>query len=199
MNSRPDAETIALYDAQAREYGDRFGGTKPYPRLEAFLDQVRPGGRVLDLGCGPGHASARMRERGFVPVPLDASGGMAAEAARRYGLDVTVADFSAIPGLGRFDGAWAHFSLLHADPADLPGHLADIHAALDPGAPFLIAMKTGTGTARDRIGRRYAYVGKEQLADLLARAGFSGLEIDTGADEGFDGTLSNFAIVTAHA
>ncbi len=199
MSSHPDAKTIALYDAQAREYAERFGGTKPDPRLEAFLDRVRPGGRVLDLGCGPGHASARMRERGFVPVALDASQGMADEAARRYGLDVTVADFSAISDLGRFDGAWAHFSLLHADPDDLPGHLADIHAALEPGAPFLIAMKTGTGTARDRIGRRYAYIGEQALADLISRTGFSGLEIDSGTDEGFDGTLSNFAIVTAHA
>ncbi|WP_108262475.1 class I SAM-dependent methyltransferase [Mangrovicoccus ximenensis] len=140
-----------------------------------------------------------MRGRGFDAVALDASAGMAAEAMRRYRLEVTVAGFSALPGLGRFDGIWAHFSLLHAEARALPGHVADIHAALEPGAPFLIAMKTGTGTARDRIGRRYAYIGEGALAELLHRTGFSRLEIDTGADEGFDGTLSNFVIVTAHA
>lgn len=197
--SRPDPDTLAVYDRKAGEYGTRFSWTKPYPRLEAFLSTLPDKARILDLGCGIGTASAHMRDAGFDVVPLDPSTGMAAEAKARHDLDVLIGDFDAIPDLGRFHAVWAHFSLLHADRTDLPRHFAAIHRALHPGGPFLVAMKTGTTTARDRLGRRYTYVTEAELTGLLTEAGFTPAEIAHGADEGLDGTVAPWIMVTAHA
>lgn len=195
----PDAQTLAVYDTRAPDYGTKFSWTGPYPRLEAFLDDLPSGARILDLGCGVGTAAARMTERGFKVVALDASTGMAAEAARRFGLTVIVDTFDAVPRLGQFDGIWAHFSLLHADPNALPRHLNDIHRALRPSGQFLIAMKTGEGAARDNLGRRYAYVTEAGLRDMLAQAGFTVTAIDHGAEKGFDEVKADFMVVRAHA
>lgn len=197
--TRPDPETLAVYDARAEEYGTKFSWTEPYPRLESFLAALPAGGRVLDLGCGIGTAAAQMRDTGFDVVAVDPSTGMAAEAKARFSLDVQIATFDIVPELGLFDGIWAHFSLLHAPRADLPRHLSEIHAALRPNGRFLVAMKTGSKTARDRLGRRYTYVTEAELTGLLREAGFTPGDIDTGADEGLDGTVAPWIMVTAHA
>ena len=45
--------------------------------------EVRPGGAILDVGCGAGTDAAWMVEQGWRVVGLDASSGMVAEASRR--------------------------------------------------------------------------------------------------------------------
>ncbi|MEM1129724.1 MAG: class I SAM-dependent methyltransferase [Pseudomonadota bacterium] len=197
--SAPDSQTLAVYDAKAREYGDKFVDAGTDNGLLRFIASLRPGARVLDLGCGVGHSAARMRDDGLEVVALDASAGMAAEAERRYGLDVIVSDFDALPDLGRFDGVWASFSLLHAPRADLPRHLQAIHAALSPGGQFMIGMKVGHGTGRDPLGRIYTYVGADELQALLTKAGFTIDRLYTGADEGLDGRVAPWIVLFAHA
>lgn len=192
-------ETLAVYDTRAAEYGAKFASDRPYPRLESFLTRPPPAGRLLDLGCGVGTSAARMRDAGYEVVALDASAGMVAEAATRYGLNAIQGSFDDIPRLGRFDGIWAHFSLLHAARADLPRHLAALHTALRPGAPFLIGMKSGDGEARDALGRRYTYVTEAELSGLLREAGFTLRDTETGAAEGLDGTVAPWVIMTADA
>jgi trans-aconitate 2-methyltransferase len=44
----------------------------------------RPGERILDLGCGTGHLTAVLAEAGAVPVGLDHSAEMLAEARIKY-------------------------------------------------------------------------------------------------------------------
>lgn len=138
-----------------------------------------------------------MREAGLDVVAVDASAGMAAEAARRYGLTVTRAEFGAIPELGRFAGIWASFSLLHAARDDLPRHLAAIRAALVPPGLFVIGMKTGEGTSRDALGRRYAFVTEAELVALLETAGFAVTHRRSGRTSGFDGTPAPWVVVHA--
>ena len=66
--------TTALPDAAYYHRVDRWSSTPAYHRevdtLLATLD-VRPGGRVLDVGCGPGAALRELRLRGACPVGVD--------------------------------------------------------------------------------------------------------------------------------
>ena len=52
--------------------------------IEPLLASVRPGMRVLDVGCGPGTLTAAAAERGAVVTGVDLADGMLAEARRRH-------------------------------------------------------------------------------------------------------------------
>ena len=191
----PDRQTIALYDAQAAAYAACAPAERP--RLAAFLADLPAGGHVLDLGCGPGHAAAQMVKAGFEVTALDASAEMAAYARRTYGLEVMVADFHHVTGDAVYDGVWANFSLLHAPRDEMPGHLAALVRALKPGGSLHIGLKTGTGEARDGLGRLYTYYTEDEIAGLLEAAGLAVLSRDTGADPGFDGVLAPWIVLRA--
>ncbi len=185
-----DPETLAIYTAEARVYGDRFDPAAPPSALAAFIGRLPAGGRAIDLGCGTGWAAAFMVRAGLEVLAIDAAPGMAAEARRRYGLGVEVARFDRIADEveASADGVWAHFSLLHAPRAAMPGHLAAIARVLKRGGTLVLALKLGAGEARDRIGRRYTYYGDAELGALLANAGLQIRSRETGVSRGFDGT-----------
>ena len=77
--------------------------------------------------------------------------------------------------------------------------MAPVHTALKPGGAFHIALKTGTGEARDAIGRRYSYFTAEALRDLLTDAGFTITATRSGRDTGLDGSLSDWISYLSHA
>lgn len=194
-----DARTIAVYNARAGDYDDRFRTAKPDRHLQAFIGALPAGARVLDLGCGPANASAFLRAAGMVPDPVDAAPAMVALANGRHDIGARVGTFDDIDAVAAYDGVWANFSLLHAARADLPRHLAAIRRALKPGGLFHIGMKTGAGEARDALGRLYTYVGRAELLGLLAAAGFTVIAEAEGTDVGLAGTPDPFLILLARA
>ena len=190
-----DRETIALYDARAADYADLVA--EPSPRLAAFIAALPPGGRALDLGCGPGAAAATMAAAGLEVDALDASAGMVALARERYSVAARQGTFADVDTGRAHDGVWANFSLLHAPRAEMPDHLARLHAALAPGGLLHIGLKTGTGARRDGIGRLYTYYTDEEITGLLEAAGFAVIDRETGRETGFDGVEADWIILWA--
>lgn len=196
--SGADAKTMAVYGARAADYATHDRGAATAGRLARFIASLPEGGSALDLGCGPGWGAAAMRSAGLRVTAMDASPEMAAEARAQYGLDVRVAPFEALEEVAAYDGIWAHFSLLHAPRAAFPVHLAALRRALRPGGRLVIAMKLGTGEARDRLGRFYSYYGRDELERLLAEAGFTVQDVEVEPSVGFDGTPGDVAVIFAH-
>lgn len=190
-----DARTIATYDAKAAEYAALVTNDKPDKTLQGFIDLVPKGGKVLDLGCGPGTSAAHMRDAGLVPDPVDASEGMIAIAREKFGLDARVGQFDDIAGTDVYDAVWANFSLLHAARADLPRHFQAIAKATKTGGILHIGMKTGDGSARDAIKRLYTYVTVPELTDLLTTAGYEVIYTKEGREAGLAGTIDPFVIM----
>lgn len=187
-------ETIATYDDTAREFAERNWETPLDAMLGAFARFVPQGGRVLDLGCGPGRDVARLSARGFDVIGIDLSTGMLLEAQRRQvpSLGVACADMSALPvAPDVFDGIWASASLLHLPRADAPGALADMHRVLIGRGCLYLSVKLGEGEAWDtRFGRRFfTYYQPDELAELLNCAGFGIVEL--GVDQGDTTTWIN--------
>ena len=193
-----DERTIAAYDARAGAYAERFDAAGPDRNLQDFIAALATGARVLDLGCGPGNASAFMRAAGLKPDPIDASAKMVALANARHAIGARLATFDDIGGVGEYEAVWANFSLLHAAAGDLPRYLAALARALKPGGLLHIGIKTGSGAARDRIDRYYTYVTRRELLELLAGAGFSVTAISEGRETGLAGTDDPFIIMRAH-
>ncbi len=190
-----DARTIATYDAKASAYADLTGTDRPDATLQSFIDLLPVGGHVLDLGCGPGTASAHIRSAGLVPDPVDASQGMIAIAREKYGLDARLGRFEDIDAVAAYDGVWANFSLLHASSDDLPHHIAALFMATKPGGILHIGMKTGAGSARDKIGRLYTYVTVDELKAMITAVGYQVIYVKEGAEAGLAGTVDPFVIM----
>lgn len=193
-----DHKTLAVYAAQSAKYAALTSeGQAHNPLLNAFIAHLPKGGTVLDLGCGPGASAAVMADSGLRVHATDAVPEMINLAAQHAGVTAQVATFEQITGTDLYDGIWANFSLLHAERNALPAILQALHTALKPNGQFHIAMKLGTTTDRDSIGRQYTYVTEDELRHLLTTAGFTPTKIATGRDKGLDGTYADWIALGA--
>lgn len=183
-----DPETLRVYDVKAEDYA-RLVSDHQSAQLKEFIAVLPEGAHVLDLGCGPGNSAAQLAQAGCTVEATDASQEMVALARRHAGVTARCASFDEITGADIYDGIWANFSLLHADRADMPRHLAALRAALKPGGHFHIGMKTGEGAERDGIGRFYTYYTADELTGLLADVGLHPFTIHTGEEVGLAGTM----------
>ncbi|WP_439123719.1 class I SAM-dependent DNA methyltransferase [Marivita sp.] len=194
-----DRDTIAVYDARAVDYSKLEPSQTPSETLAAFLNALPNGAHVLDLGCGPGTSARHMVRAGCSVVALDASAAMIELASKVDGVAARQASFDDIDGTAIYDGVWANFSLLHAPRTDMPRHLSAINTALKPGSLFHIAVKAGTGEARDSINRLYTYYTEAELTELLKAAGFTVGSYRRGRDKGLSGEDADWISVTAYA
>lgn len=192
-----DEKTLSVYAKRARDYAARFDADTPDLHLAAFMLALPEKGRVLDLGCGPGGATAVMTAAGFRAKGIDASPEMIEIARENHDIDVMVGGFETLDADGEFDGIYANFSLLHAPRADMPENLARISKALVPGGFFHIGLKTGDGEKRDQLGRFYAYYTDAEITELLNDAGFVVIERSFGAEAGLDGEIAPWIILLA--
>lgn len=80
----PDRERLRATFDEAAELYDR--GRPGYPEQLfddlAELARLRPGSRVLEIGCGTGQATAPLAKRGCEVVAVELGAGMAAVARK---------------------------------------------------------------------------------------------------------------------
>ncbi len=189
--------TVESYNASAAAYRD---GTVAMPdsvaaELEHFVAALGSGGRVLEIGSGPGR-DARALERAGVEVRrTDISPGFV-DLLRAEGFAADVVDpldgdltDPLRPGTP-YDGVWASACLLHVDRGDLPlvlGRLAEVTRAR---GRLHLSLKEGEGQAWSVHGqvagpRRFTYWLEEPLREVLAAAGW---QVDSvGRSPGRDG------------
>ncbi|MGW9122277.1 methyltransferase domain-containing protein [Streptomyces sp. NPDC055663] len=185
--SSPLDATRASYDTVAADYAVLLADMmpkKPYDNavLAVFADivTVGGGGRVGDLGCGPGHVTARLRDLGLTAFGIDLSPGMIAVARATY--PDLVFDEGSMTGLdladGSLAGALAWYSLVHTPPEQLPGVFAEFHRVLAPGGHLLVAFKVGDECVR--LEQAYGHAVTldvhrfvpDAVAGMLEEAGF---------------------------
>ncbi len=131
---------------------------------------------ILDLGCGPGRDLKTFTELGHKAIGLDGSDRFA-EMARVYsGCETWCQDFLHLDlPTAVFDGIFANASLFHVPSAELPGVLANLHAALKPGGVLFSSNPRGDnreGWNGPRYGSYYDYDTWERY---LTGAGFAPL------------------------
>jgi SAM-dependent methyltransferase len=148
-------DTRTSYDTVAVSYADQLRDAlvgEPYLQaaLALFADLVRAadGGPTADVGCGPGHVTARLQELGVDAFGIDLSPAMIDVARRDYpGLrfevgsmtDLRLADASVA-------GLLAFWSLVHIPDDAVPGVFGHFRRALRPGGPLLLGFHVGDGS-----------------------------------------------------
>ncbi|GAB4542310.1 MAG: hypothetical protein Kow0063_34120 [Anaerolineae bacterium] len=179
-------QTIQAYDKNAPYFATRFWGLDLAAQLDRFCACLRPGARVVDVGCGPGRDLLKLARRGFWAVGVDRSAGMLRQALAQGATNLVQADARALPfAQGALDGVWACASLFYLPKAGLPAVLREMRRALGHGHICLI-MKHGEGESwhEDEQGQRrfFAYYHTAEVELALERAGFQVLHCDLEPD-----------------
>jgi ubiquinone/menaquinone biosynthesis C-methylase UbiE len=135
------------FDPLAGTYNRCWGAeyhAQAFPVLQhLLLSKLKPGANVLDVCCGTGQFTRRVRDAGFRLTGIDASAEMLRYACENVpDVEFHVADVREFFFNHRFAGAYSVFESLNHVP-DLEGLSSAfrcIHSHLQPGAPFLFDL-----------------------------------------------------------
>lgn len=182
----PQDPTSRFYADNAKTYAEH-ADSPSRERLDPFLARLTKGARILELGCGNGRDSAEMLSRGFRVTPTDGIAEIAAEAARRLKMPVSVLSFNEISAVSAFDGIWANACLLHVPRGELGAVLARIHRALRPGGVFYASFKAGQAEGHDALGRYFNYPSEPWLEAICETLPWQTLGFDLNHGGAYDG------------
>ena len=190
-----DPATLAFYTERAPHYTHSFARSHS-PALDTFLDRLEPGAATLELGCGGGQDSARMRERGFAIDATDGVPAMVQKANERFDLNARSMRFDELEAMESYDAVWAHATLLHCPRAELPDALSRIYRALKPRGWHFASYKLGDGEGRDLLGRLHNFPSSDWLIERYEEAGFTIEDQRIYAGKGSDGTQRDWIDIT---
>jgi SAM-dependent methyltransferase len=146
------ADTRVSYDTVADSYAgqmrDALDGL-PYLRAAlALFAELAGAGPVADVGCGPGHVTAHLRDLGVDVFGVDLSPGMIDVARREHpGIRFEVGSMTDLdlPDAA-LSGLLAFWSLIHVPDEDIPAVFEGFRRVLRPGSPVLLGFHVGDGS-----------------------------------------------------
>jgi trans-aconitate methyltransferase len=144
----------------------------------------KPDERILDLGCGTGHLTAQIAERGAIVTGLDSSASMIAQARQNYPkLKFTLADARDFAAAEPFDAVFSNAALHWIQDAEAV--VAAVARALKSGGRFVLEMGAKQCVARiaqalEEVLREHGYAPRSpwyyqtagEYATILERHGF---------------------------
>ncbi|MEU5998943.1 MULTISPECIES: class I SAM-dependent methyltransferase [unclassified Streptomyces] len=170
-----------FFSARAADWDSRFPDDGPAYRAAASELGLRPGGRVLDAGCGTGRALPALREvvgPSGVVLGVDLTPAML-ETATRAGRDregrLLLADVTRLPLRGAsLDAVFGAGLISHLpDPAE---NLRELRRVVRPGGTLALFHPIGRAALAARQGRQITpddLRAEENLRPLLAASGWS--------------------------
>ena len=165
-NSNKD-ETLKYYNVKTSEFYESTVIADLTELYDRFLKEVRPGGRVLDFGCGSGRDTKVFKDRGFEVEAIDGSSELCKLATEYSGVEVRCMDFFDLNEKEKYDGIWACASLLHLEREKLPEVICLLKEALVTNGVLYMSFKYGDFSGmRDE---RFFTDMNEDLADELIR------------------------------
>ncbi|MEV5041028.1 class I SAM-dependent methyltransferase [Microbacterium sp. LMI1x-1-1.1] len=182
--------TTAAYAHRAAEYVDALGSVSAMHHADRHLIETwgtAASGRLIDAGCGPGHWTQHLAERGaeirgidLVPEFIDHA--RAAHPATRFDVESIEAIDEPDAAIG---GILAWFSTIHHQPSDIEVPLAEFARVLRPGGSLLLGYFDADATeAFDHaVTRGYRWRASD-LQRVLDAAGFEVIEIHRRVERG---------------
>ena len=173
---------ISTYEKIAGIYTKQyFNDLTDTPFIDKFLNKLKAGSKVLDVGSGPGQFTKYMMGKGFEVVGVDYSKEMLSLARKmvpngdfRF-MDMRSLDFED----QSFDGLLAAYSLIHIPSEDIPETLDNFNRVLRSGGYIEIIAQRGKA---DKIVDEpfmpsekmfFNFFTKERLTEFLEKAGFT--------------------------
>jgi SAM-dependent methyltransferase len=168
--SDSEVDTVAYYDRNALKFAAETADLDLGALYEKFLRHIRPGGFILDAGCGIGRDALAFADRGYKVVAFDASTALVELARARIDnrCNVYLMRFEDVTWLGQFDGIWACASLLHVPEESLTDVLSRLASAMQPAGVCYMSFKLGDKT-RIKDGRLFVDHTEGTLRHIVAR------------------------------
>jgi len=173
------------YDRIAEQYARRIADElqyKPLDRqlLDRFATQVRAGGPVCDMGCGPGHVASYLKLAGVSVWGLDLSPGMV-DQARRLNPDIQFREGNMLalnlPD-GSLAGIAAFYAIVNIPRSSLPVVFSEMARVLEPGGSLFLAFHAGTDVLREEelwgypISMDFFFFQPAEIRKMLQATGF---------------------------
>ncbi len=185
-----DAPVPEAYAARAAEYIDLFGSIS----AAAAVDRVQVlawargiDGRIIDVGCGPGHWANYLAEQGLDvegvdPVPEFAHHARHAHPGVAY--RIGDADHLGVES-GSLGGVLAWFSLIHVPPDRIGAPLAEFARCLRPGGGLAVGFFEGLELRAFDHAVTTAYIWPvDVLSAAVEQAGFTVVDLHTRSEPG---------------
>lgn len=183
----------AGYDLIADRFDAARGAKRwEWPFFERLAEDLAPGARILDCGCGSGHLGiARLVEAGHAVTGLDGSAAMLSLFIRRYpDIPVVLADMRLFDPEAAQDAVIAWDSFFHLPQPDQAAMIERFGRWLSPGGRLLFTSGPDdrAWVAGEMFGVPFSYASFDEAGyrDRLSAAGF--VSIRSGFDEP-DGTV----------
>jgi ubiquinone/menaquinone biosynthesis C-methylase UbiE len=173
------------YDRIAEEYARRIADElqhKPLDRqlLDRFATQIRAGGQVCDMGCGPGHVASYLKQAGVSVLGLDLSPGMV-DQARRLNPDIQFREGNMLalnlPD-GSLAGIAAFYAIVNIPRNSLPVVFSEMARVLERSGILFLAFHAGTDMLREEelwgypISMDFFFFQPSEIRKLLQATGF---------------------------
>jgi len=146
--TRPHDHVREEYRRRAAEYAEALGSMEAVHPSDRALVEAWAGtvaGPVIDAGCGPGHWSRFLQERGVEVSGVDMVPEFIDLASRRFPT-VTFRE-GTLDALGVSDaalgGILSWYSVIHLPPADVGVALTEFARCLRPGGGLLLGFFDG--------------------------------------------------------
>ena len=174
-------DIIGLYERRALDWvGDRSRQTKfiERPWLDRFAALAKPGGTILDLGCGSGKPmAAYLLTQGFDLCGIDSSPTMISLCRENFpDRQWIVADMRTLDLQRRSDGVMAWDSFFHLTPDDQRRMFPVFRAHAAPGAPLMFTSGPRHGEAIGTLRGEplyHASLAPDEYRSLLAANNFT--------------------------
>lgn len=170
-------KTLQYYSNYTTEFYDSTVNADLTHLYDKFTSVVRPGGKILDFGCGSGRDTKFFLDNGYDVDAIDGSIELCKLASDHSGIKVRCMDFFDMDAVDEYDGIWACASLLHVERERLPEIIAILRRALVNEGVLYMSFKYGDlDGIRDE--RHFTDMNEELTEDLLGKiSGFSLIDI----------------------
>lgn len=185
------AEASEAYGRRSAEYIDLLGKIDAMASRDRDLigawAAAQPAGPILDVGCGPGHWTNWLRERGVDVEGVDPTTEFLDHARKSFPdshFRAATAEDLGVDDAG-LAGALAWYSLIHTPPERIHHAFAELARAIRPGGGLLVGFFEGPAVEPFHHAVTTGYFWPvEELGGTIEEAGFTVVSSETRTDPG---------------
>lgn len=164
-----DNKTIAYYDNCAKQYFTSTVNTDMSVNCDRFLQYVKPGGTIIDIGAGSGRDILYFMNKGYRVEGIDAAPEMCRLASEYTGVPVSCCKIQEWVSDKKYDGIWANASLSHLSLEEVEEFIMRVDSMLENQGVVYISLKSGIETGIDVTGRYFTNFTEEKVRQIISK------------------------------